>query len=319
MGQDDKTIDNVQIKEALRRSGYLLEVRASQLLENRHWRPTPNYVYVDSDTGVTRELDIIATYSCSLANDLGQIEAVLLAECMNNPQPLALFERPPGIAGADVFAIRTAGNLSYILQDIHWEHTLTAAHARDWHHCCGRSFASQFCSFAKKKSAGPRKHWPWMASHDEVHFQCFDSLYKGLKHVRQYKVNSIRSGAAATRVHLDLYYPAAILQGELISVEPSGDDLTVKPIARSVFRRGVIEEGMNDVFFIDILSESELESYCSMLENELDKLAEFLNSNPDAVRASLAGVNKEIKAHLEERQRCEDAGSAPPPWPPIAR
>ena len=68
-------ISDDDIRIALRRSGYLVEYRASQLLEQHGWDATPNYAYPDPRTGVTRELDLIANYRQLLADDLGYVQA----------------------------------------------------------------------------------------------------------------------------------------------------------------------------------------------------------------------------------------------------
>ena len=305
-----------RIREALQRSGYLLESRASQLLEQRNWRVVPNYVYVDPDTGVTRELDLLATFTCNLKDKLGQIHAILIAECVNNPQRMALFERPPGFADADTIALRTAGNLQFILCEGIWKNTLVAARARDWHHCCGKLFASQFCSFSKKNS-GPQKG-TWMASHDDEQFRCLGALYKSLEHVRQPRVTAIRDGYVGELARLEVYYPALILQGKLINVQASGNEIALVPARRSLYKRGVIEYGTNNVLFIDILKERALSAYCQMIEQELATLGEFLNENADDVRHSLDETQKQIKSYLAKRRASEEAGRDPPDWPPFA-
>ncbi len=313
-------IDDNEIKIALRRSGYLLEHRASQILEQRNWRTAPNYAYRDPTTGVTRELDVVGTYSVGLDNNAGSVEAVMLAECVNNAQPFAVFQRSGGISGADTFALRTGGNISYILDkpDGFWQQTLTAADARNWHHCCGHPFASQFCSVAKKKSGGSAKDWPWMASHDPSHFQCFDALYKALKHLRAYQVESIRSGSIGKTARLELYYPCLILQNELITVNPSDADLPIERVPSALYKMGVIEDDVNNVLFIDILIEQHLSAYCELLENEVSKLVSFLNANPQGVCASLESQQAQITNYLIERATLAHCNKEPPDWPPFA-
>jgi len=316
MSHSGDTIKSEEITEALERSGYLLEVRVSQLLESRSWQTVPNYAYTDQVTGVTRELDILASFRCSLTDDaggnLGYVEAVLLAECVNNPQPFAVFERPSEFANVDVHALRTAGNLTFFFEGDIWQNTLAAAGAVDWHHCCGKPGSSQFCSFRRKTK---QKDAPWMASHDDSHFQVFESLHKALQHVRQYRVDAIRSGSVGSGVRLSLFYPALILQSNLIKVASSNNKLAVKEISRTLYRRGVVEDGMNNVLFIDILVENELESYCAMIQEETFTLAKYLVANPLAVNRTLANLSVELAQHIEARKAAIEEGAPPPPWP----
>lgn len=313
-------IDDDEIKAALERSGYLLEYRTSQVLDGRSWRTVSNYVYTDPATAVTRELDVVGTYSFRLKDNMGSIEAVMLAECVNNPQPLAVFQRSGGISGADAFALRTGGNISYILDKPGgiWQQTLTAADARSWHHCCGRPFASQFCSFDKKKSSGSAKDWPWKASHDSSHFSCFESLYKALGHLRAYQVESIRSGSIGKTARLELYYPCLILQGDLITVDPSRDDLKIEKVPSALYKTGVIEDGVNNILFIDVLTEAHLPTYCELLETELSTLGAFLNKNPTSLQSTLEVQQAEMTKHLVERANLAHCDRDPPDWPPFA-
>ncbi len=312
-------IQDDEIKRTLARSGYLIERRVSQELEKRQWQQVvPNYAYLDPGTGDTRELDVLAIQTHQLDDHLGEVRAVMLAECVNNPQPFTVFNRPAEYGGAaDVYAIRMGGNLQYMLQgdNGHWEQTLAAADARHWHHCCGESFSTQFCSFRKK---GSGSHASWMAEHESSHFGCFVALYQAMKHLRQYHVKGIRSGRIGSSVRLDLYYPCLILQQELINVGVVDDNLTIDRIPRALYQRGLIEEGINDVLFSDILLQDELGSYGEMIEGELQQLASFLNHNTALVQTSLAELKEKIQTHLNDRAVAVASDIEPPPWPPFA-
>ena len=77
MSHSGDKIKSEEITEALERLGYLLEVRASHLLESRSWQTVSNYAYTDQLTGVTRELDILASFRCSLNDDAGAAEKIV--------------------------------------------------------------------------------------------------------------------------------------------------------------------------------------------------------------------------------------------------
>lgn len=313
--KQDIQIDEDEMVKALRRSGYIIEYRAAQLLEQQGWDATPNYAYPDPTTGVTRELDLIANYRQLLDNDLGYVQAILVGECVNNPQPLAVFLRPPGIAGVDAYALRTSGNLRYCMDkpDGLEEYIMNAVDAKNWHHCCGQPFASQFCSFVKKKQTGP-----WMAFHEHSHFECFNAIYHAQTHLHNYRVDAIRSGSIGSTVRLDIYYPCLILQGKFVKIDLSQGHLPVEMIARSIYRRGVIEDEINDVFFTDILIEQELGNHSELIKSEIDKVVRYLNDHEEGARATLKAHASEMKACHVKREMSERMGVDLPAWPPFA-
>lgn len=270
---------------------------------------------------MTRELDLIANYRQPLANNLGYVQAKLVAECVNNPQPLAVFLRPPGIAGVDAYALRTGGNLRYCYDEPEgiMEYVMKAVDAHNWHHCCGEPFASQFCSFTKKKQRGSPDDWPWMASHETKHFECLDAIYHAHNHLRNYQVEAIRSGSIGSDVRLDIYYPCLIIQSKLIKVDLSRGDLPVEIIHRAIYRRGVIEDAVNDIFFTDVLIEQELRNYSDLIKSEIDRVVTYLNDHEAGVRATLMESKKRLKSHLAQRDLAEDKGYDLPPWPPFAQ
>ena len=318
--KQDIQIDESSIVKALKRSGYIIEYRAAQLLEQQGWDATPNYAYLDPTTGVTRELDLIANYRVQLENDLGYVQAELIAECANNPQPLAIFLRPPNLAGVDAYAIRTGGNIRYSLDKPNglFEYIMAAVDAKNWHHCCGQPFASQFCSFTKKKQSGPKKDLQWMASHETKHFESFEAIYQAHNHLRKYQVDAIRSGSIGSSVRLDIYYPCLILQGRLVKVDLSKGHLPVEDIHRGIYRRGVIEDEVNDIFFTDILIEQEIRNYSDLIKSEIDKVVSYLNDHKEGVKATLEENSKRIKSHLTQRELAERTGLGPIQWPPFA-
>ena len=157
-----------------------------------------------------------------------------------------------------------------------------------------------------------------MAFHEHSHFECFNAIYHAQKHLHNYRVDAIRSGAIGSTVRLDIYYPCLLLQGKLVKVDLSKGHLPVEMIARSIYRRGVIEDEVNDVFFTDILIEQELRSYSELIKTEVDTIVRHLNDREEGVRATLVEMSKRIKSHLTQRELSERTGLGDLPWPPFA-
>src|SRR5690242_9469016 len=107
------------MRDALLRSGYLLEMRVQALLQARGWSADTSVVYPDPITGKSRELDVraywfmreIAPWTGTLSPLTGQI----MAECVNNPQPVVLVMGLPD--KYRYYDLRFGGHPQYVLGD----------------------------------------------------------------------------------------------------------------------------------------------------------------------------------------------------------
>ena len=94
--QQSEKITRSEITEALLRSGYLLESRVESKLRKQWGYVEANPTYVDPDTGKSREFDLFAmSMQRAGPNEYDFVFAVLLAECINNPQPVVILTKEP--------------------------------------------------------------------------------------------------------------------------------------------------------------------------------------------------------------------------------
>lgn len=97
-------ISGDEIESALRRSGYLLEGRIYDLIRRKQIYVEANAAFPDPVTGKSRELDVYAMHLEKAGpGEFDFLFAVLLIECVNNPQPVAFFTREPLV---DFLALR---------------------------------------------------------------------------------------------------------------------------------------------------------------------------------------------------------------------
>ena len=201
-------------KNSLLRSGYLLESRVEQFLEERGYYIEANSVYPDSNTNKTREFDLYALTNHSLNDRFHWVWSVMLVECVNNPQPIAFITKEARIPEEHRYEIKLAGLPTKILQDNDtWFSVVDLLEIDKYHHHCSGRIATQFCSFAKKKSSDE-----WMALHDDTHFESFQKLCD----VTNYQVNQLLDnwqGANVETVNIEFYYPLIVVQGDLIDVQ----------------------------------------------------------------------------------------------------
>src|SRR5947207_1372140 len=106
-----EVIQTEEMKESLLRSGYLLENRIESLLSEEGYVVDASKMVVDALTGKHRELDLHAVSLHHYQDDPPfRLHSVLIVECVNNPQPVALFTKDPipGPGGPEL-EIRCAG------------------------------------------------------------------------------------------------------------------------------------------------------------------------------------------------------------------
>jgi len=85
-----------EVKEALGRSGYLVESRVEGVLRRAGYYVDANSTYSDPATGKSREIDLFAISARQGGpGRLDLVWDVILVECSNNPQPLAFLTRDP--------------------------------------------------------------------------------------------------------------------------------------------------------------------------------------------------------------------------------
>ena len=148
-------------KDALSRSGYLLESRLDACLRGHHYDVATNVVFPDPLTAKSREMDLYASTRRELSTQfcLDEIANVLLIECVNNPQPIAFLTDAPGRSLLPLLA-------ATVPADIPGANGRMAVPAflglERYHHYCSTPVATQFCSFVRK---GRTREW--MATHDE--------------------------------------------------------------------------------------------------------------------------------------------------------
>ncbi|PYJ49393.1 MAG: hypothetical protein DME87_09855 [Verrucomicrobia bacterium] len=167
--QQSEKITRSKITEALLRSGYLLESRVESKLRKQWGYVEANPTYVDPDTGKSREFDLFAmSMQRAGPNQYDFVFAVLLAECINNPQPVVILTKEPLVPFLHHQEVKLAGlpvKVHDKQQQDTWERLSDFLGMEGYHHYCEGRVGTQFCSFAKKKS-GRVEEW-MMATHEE--------------------------------------------------------------------------------------------------------------------------------------------------------
>ena len=294
MTATDKKITRSEMGQALLRSGYLLEHRVETCLRDEHWGYVEaNPTYEDPETGKSREYDVFALKGYLAGpSDHDWLFGVLLIECVNNPQPLAIITKVPQVGFMHYEEVKLSGlpvkvPAAKTLKG--WRGIADYLSMKKFHHYCRGRVGTQFCSFAKKKSG---KEEEWLALHEGSHFDSF----KKLCDVTEYRIDRhFKSWIIGKREHLniEIYYPVIVVQGELVDAHPSRRGVTFRSSDHIQFRRSVAERGRETNYQIDVIREGFLPHYLAMVDRELEKTATLLKRRGIIIRKAINQILKE--------------------------
>lgn len=282
-------ISFAETKNALYRSGYLLESRIEKELQDRNYFVDTNTAYLDPLTNKSRELDIYSIGGQRLSKRDDFLFPVLLIECVNNPQPLAFFTKESQLGIIAHYNIRISGLPVKILRnkkDKEWESLSEFIKMQKYHHYCKGKVATQFCSFTKKKNSDE-----WMAQHENSHFDVVQKLCDATN----YYINEHFTSWVITdneTINLQIYYPIIIIQGELLDIQVKGKNINFKKIDHVLFQKTIIHQGEASEYFIDVITEKYFKKYLQIVEEEISIITERLKKNRRIIQLSIDEIAK---------------------------
>jgi hypothetical protein len=249
-----------EMKDALMRSGYLLESRVLDFFfTEEFWAESNHRFFLGGDEDKYRELDVLASRYIDSIQIKSKAESVSLflhfiTECVNNPVPLALFtnvgdREEPTTDWSYMFT-----NGSEVLVEaasIHWPHSIYTFAPEIFSSIPSR----QYCGFTEKKGNTKDK---WMASHPDDFHQTLLKLVQFNKYKKK-EIRAEREGIQPESCRLDVFIPLIVLQGDIVIVEAQ-NALDVTP--SQYYRLKVpYESGYNKSISIDIVTETYLPEY----------------------------------------------------------
>ena len=160
MPNDSLQINQKDMLDAIKRSGYLMEQRIQTVLEKAYYLVEMNPVYLDPTTNKAREYDFSA-FSLDMPNKEEQhmVWMYLHGECINNPQPLVFFSYEEQFPYTFIYDAKFTGIPLRFFPDNHGngneeEYIRKFLRFKDWHHYCRGIHSTQYCSFHKKGNNG---------------------------------------------------------------------------------------------------------------------------------------------------------------------
>lgn len=303
-------ITNEQIRDAVQRSGYLLEYRVEQVLGRHAYAVEANEAYPDPITGKSRELDISAISPEPITSDYrNTIWPRLLIECVNNPQPIGFFTKVAGAPTAHIYDIKFSGLPVKIKKGKNWTKLSDFLDMESYHHYCKSRIATQYCSFTAKKGSSPVA---WLAQHEEMHFDSFNKLCFALNHDMDEHYSHAQLRGKET-INVQIYYPILVVSGEIIEIMPTRKEIKLLVAHHVHYIQSYITRGKVQRYHIDVVTEKYLPRLLRLIDRETKKAVRLLRSRREAIQNSIDEITTSVKGIRSQgiiRSRMEYRG----PW-----
>ena len=288
-------ISTEQMKEAIKKSGYLLEQRVERILSTAGYYVQTNPVFPDPETGKSREFDISAISATRIyKKGYNFVFPVLICECENNAQPIVFFMKESPISFLHHYEVKVSGIPVKFWQKDGYISFSEFTGMERFHHYCKGKVSTQYCTFQLKKDKSS-----WLALHDEEHHNTFSSLIKALDYevTKHYDgwVPPYKLGEEDTNIQI--YYPLVVFQGELFSAELRRKGVTLKKVKHIQFRKEIFSSRINEVetYQIDVISEEYLQQYLKMIEFEIEKIKKIFQRKRERVLISIERIVQEAR------------------------
>jgi hypothetical protein len=289
------------MREAIKRSGYLLEQRVEPVLTGAGFYVQMNEGYVDPETGKARGLDISAISAISVFKE-EFIFPLILCECKNNSQPIVFFTKESPISFMYHEEVKTSGIPVKFLDKNRYISLSEFTKIGGFHHYCKAKVATQYCSFQLKKDKSS-----WMALHVEDQHEMFNSLIQALEYdISEHFGNfTLPPKGQEEGINIQIYYPLVILQGDLYSASLKNSHLSINKSDHIQFRKEIFYPSLSEwkKYQIDVITEKYLVDYLKLVDAEIKKIRKTLRNKRKQVRPSI----KEMIAEARKAKKKPDS------------
>jgi hypothetical protein len=288
-----------EVEAAIQESGYLLERRAAQVLEENKFEVFPNWLFpVPGDPGKMNEVDVLArTFEWISGETWSRASAIAFVECKNNSQPVAFFLSPQKSPDANDARILYAGFPQDAIPPDD-EELRKLLKMKDWHHYCEtKEVATQFCGFKNKKENDKNKKGnKWKAEPMANYTQSFSALCLAA---------ISRSSLFPTdeqNIELEFYYPIVVFQGPIYAVHVDGANLRTESVGHVQLHHGASVYAKPIKAQVDVVTESEFPTLLQTILKELKRIQEGLQEHYERLLATSIAQKRLVK-HAEIRAR----------------
>lgn len=297
------SISTEQMKDAIQRSGYLLEQRVESVLCEGGYYVETNPAFPDPETGKSREIDLSALSTRRVyKKGLHFVFPFLICECENNSQPIVFFTKESAISGIHHWEVKASGIPVKFWEEDSFVGLPDFTGMERFHHYCRGPIATQYCSFQLPK----RDQTSWIALHSEEQHDTLNSLIKALEYELSTHFDSwaLPDKGEEETVNIQIYYPLLILQGGLYSARVRNDRLSLRRSKHIQFRKEFFLPRKNEVetYQIDVISEEYVRDYLEMIESEVLNVKKALQRQKKKVLLSIQKIVEQAR-ELKEKPK----------------
>jgi hypothetical protein len=199
------------MKEAIARSGYLLEQRLVPIIERFGFKASPNERFRDSESGDLREVDVFAITAKEIKDyEHGVFFPILLVACKNLKCPLVFFTQQEIRMDYFLGRVEMSGLPLEIRSKNGEVNPITELlKVENFHHYYRTGhIASQFCAVYENKKATPPTFEAGHTISGRIElFKDFDGLAKAVLSEKHRHGNSFYLGRESEVLNLQIYYP----------------------------------------------------------------------------------------------------------------
>lgn len=257
-----------ELKEALIRSGYLLESRLAKVLNEYGYFVESNPIFEDPLSGKSREIDILTRRGPQNENfkyisSKVSIENILVIEAKNSPVPVCFFEKS-WISDGDTFFYDT-----FLIETNYQANNklFLDEYSKIQERYLKLPYCSQYCSFTQKK--GKKKEW--MAYHP-------DNLYSSISSMLNFSQKTYESWKnhfSKETYNFQRFWmirPVLVINGDILIVNEDGNNIILKEVNHLVLLASTISAGQNISSSIDVMTEKYFSTFIQNVMKDEEKM-----------------------------------------------
>ncbi len=303
MTKDTPRIPEDKMKEAVNRSGYLLEQRVEDVLKENGFQINYENYFRDDITDKIREIDVVASEDLS-SQKLGHqlrtgrhsyLNYRLICECKNNFQPLVFFRQK------DFKKKEFIESSQMIIHEV-WPNAETSISLSDEdkfvespyftmsnHYYSNEILSNQYCTFQLKSND------KWEANHSEDQNNIFSTLIKAsLAHKKKLKDEFKDIDSNECEYKASFIFPIIIYQGDLyITNDSKNGDVELDKIDHLVYLIHYKDKSSERMFAIDVITESYLPELITKIRNQNNTFSHIISGHYDLEDLRTAQIKRE--------------------------
>lgn len=302
--REGKNITRKEIRDAISRSGYLIEQRVAQSLANNDYFVELNLTFPDPYSERTREIDIKADSTRkSPLSKYGFATGVhwsIVCECENNSYPVVFFPYETEAPGSRYALIKCFGVPMKIQRNKEYVDLRSYLPFEKFHHYCHVELATQYCTFLKPKQS----RGDWIAFHDEQQHDTFNSLIYAIENeIKDFYENwELPEHDIEEPLYLEFRYPLVVLGGDLLEAHLGRRQLSIKKAKHVKYLKTIYLKGREETYLIDVITEDYLKEYIEFIREEMLKVRLLISRREKTVTKSIIQIVHDLREEKKSNE-----------------